>query len=141
MRKRRKIEWAIAAGLYFGSIVFAHYRIKQLLEAIGITGVNEISTFRWLYALAYFGFGILLLGTVARVFASAMPAIWRMVALVSGSLLAGLDLWLQYKLGGVTMRVETWMSALMGLAAAVLLVRLLPESLLYRWLGIERRSG
>ncbi len=137
---RSKITWTITAVGYYGLIVSAHYRLMEILKMLDASGVSEAPLFKWLYALAYLGFGIILLGAVARLHAGAGAVIWRPTMLVVGALFAALDIWLLQQWSGIPMRLEDWMAALLGLAVAAILARLLPEHLLRLWLGIERRG-
>ena len=136
---RSKITWTITAAGYYGLIVSAHYRLMEILQMLDAVSVSEAPLFKWLYALVYLGFGTILLGAVARLHAGAGPVIWRPLMLAVGALLAVLDIWLLQKWGGTPMRMDMWMAALLGLVAAAILARLLPEHLLRLWLGIERR--
>jgi hypothetical protein len=141
VRNRKPIKWIVVTGVYFGAIVFVHPRILPLIGTLNITDLSVNLWFRWSYVLSYLALGFLLLGAVSRIYVSAAFAIWRMMMLLTGSLLAALDLWLQDMFYGEPMRVQTWMTSLLGLVLAALLVRGLPESLLRRWLNLERRDS
>jgi hypothetical protein len=89
------------------------------------------------YGAAYFLLGVVLLGVVARWWVRGAPALWRPVMLSAGSLAAAGEIW--WRAGGGPALVDRWMVALLGLLAAAILVRLLPDRLKRRWLGIDRR--
>jgi hypothetical protein len=94
----------------------------------------------WVYALGYFAFGVLLLGTVARWWQGGSPALWRPFMLSVGSLAAALEIGVQAKSGLASLPVDRWMVALLGLLLAALLARLLPYRVNHLWLGLERRQ-
>jgi len=138
---RSRITWVVAAGMFYGLIVLGHARLTELLALLRVTEMAGTPRFKWAYALVYCIFGVLLMGATARLLSAAGPVLWRPTMLVAGALLAALELWLVQRLDGDSMRLETWMAALLGLALAALVARFLPDSLLRRWFGIERRGG
>jgi hypothetical protein len=91
------------------------------------------------YGVAYFLFGVALLGTVARWWVQGSPAVWRPTMLSIGALAAAGEI--GWRAGGVPVPipVEQWMTALLGLVAAALSARLLPYRIVRLWLGVERR--
>ncbi len=92
-------------------------------------------SFQWLYSLVYLVFGILLLGTVTRVLYEASPTLWRPVMLCVGAGLALAQLLLVEIAVGGSMRADMWLSAVLGLAVAAVLARVLPGAFVSRWYG------
>jgi len=103
-------------------------------------GATEAAAFSpWSYAAGYVVFGGLLLGTVARWWRSGSPALWRPFMLSVGSLAAAIEIWLHTQESLVSVPVDRWMVALLGMLVVALLARLLPRRILRVWLGLERR--
>ena len=95
-------------------------------------------TMAWVYGASYFLLGVGLLGTIARGWVRGTPALWRPLMLSIGSLVAALEIW--FHPDRITAQpVDRWMLALLGLLAAAILARLVPERLSHAWLGVERR--
>lgn len=126
-----KIAWAMAALAWYGALALAH---RVALGATGGTGLPG-----WGYALGFFVLGVLLLGAVARLWRKGSPALWRPLMLSVGSMAAAVEVALLPVAPGQH-PVDLWMTALLGLVAAALLARLLPDRLNRAWLGIDRRA-
>jgi hypothetical protein len=103
-------------------------------------GAGRSPLFLWGYGTAYFLFGVVLLGAVARWWTRGSPALWRPFMLSVGSLGAALEIVLRNgQLAGLP-PVDRWMVALVGLVAAAIAARLVPFRLTRFWLGIDRRG-
>lgn len=90
-------------------------------------------SFYCIYALAFFGLGVLLLGMVGRTFTEFGATGWRVLALCLGAGLALVHVLVGRMIMDSPLRIDMFLSALLGLALAVLLVRLLPVSVVGRW--------
>lgn len=101
-----------------------------------LVGTERSPLFAWTYATAYFVFGIVLLGAVARWWTRGSPALWRPVMLSVGSLCAALEVALRHPPGAA----DRWMVALLGLVAAALAARFIPFRFARFWLGVDRRA-
>lgn len=81
------------------------------------------------------------LGTVARVWPQLTAPMWRLVALASAASLGLVEWRVHGLLTGTTPNIDTWAAALLGVALAAMAPRLVPASVLHRWLGQDRRRG
>jgi len=114
-----------------------------LLAAFAIyvlAGPGWSPLFIWGYGTAYFLFGIVLLGAVARWWTRGSPALWRPLMLSVGSLCAAIEVGLRNSQTLGAPSVDRWMVALIGLVAAAIAARLIPFRLTRFWLGIDRRG-
>lgn len=124
--------WGISAIAAYGVIAAVDSGARTLIPA---------ELFRPLFGVLYFLSGVVLLGWLGRYAGTWGPDLWRTAALLAGAVVAALEVWLAGRWRGEAGSLDDWMAALLGLAAAVLLPRLLPERWLQRWLGMERRRG
>ena len=125
--------WLGIVALYYGALIGAQVWAPGLFLW---TPVNAgIPSFQWIYALAFFGLGALLLGIVGRTFPGLGPTSWRPLALLLGAGLALVHLWVGRVTTGSLLSIDLFLSALLGLALAVLLARVLPASVVGRWQG------
>lgn len=94
----------------------------------------------WVYGAAYGLLGVALLGMISHWWVHGSPALWRPLMLGLGSLAATGEIW--WRVGsqaGVTLQLDRWMVALLGLLAAGILARFAPNRLAHLWFGVERR--
>lgn len=94
--------------------------------------------FEWFYSLVWFVFGMLLLGTVTRLLREASPTLWRPVMLCVGAGLALAQRWIIEITVGTPISADTWLAAVLGLAVAAVLARVLPGPFLSRWYGVKK---
>lgn len=125
--------WLGIGVLYYGALVGAQVGAPGLFLWAPLSG--GISSFHWIYALAFFGLGVLMLGIVGRTFTGLGPTSWRPLTLCLGAGLALVHLWIGGLTTGSRLSIDMFMSALLGLALAALLARLLPASIVARWQG------
>ncbi|MDH3670577.1 MAG: hypothetical protein OES46_05365 [Gammaproteobacteria bacterium] len=125
--------WLGIVVLYYGALIGAQVAAPGLFLWTPVNG--GISSFHWIYVLAFFGLGVLLLGIVGRTFAGLGPISWRVLALCLGAGLALVHLSVGRVTTGSPLSIDMFMSALLGLALAVLSARLLPASMVQRWQG------
>lgn len=115
-----------------------------VVYGVQLTGVARIiESPGWqqtVYSATYFTLGVILLGAVARWWALGTSTLWRPVMLGLGALAAVLEIRLWPEAGSQA-PVERWMLALVGLLAAAILVRLVPEPMKRAWLGLDRRQN
>ena len=95
--------------------------------------------FPWVYGIAYFLFGVVLLGTVARWWTRGSPALWRPFMLSVGSLCAALEIGLRNAADTAPSAVDRWMVALLGLLVAAIAARWVPDRVTRLWFGVDRR--
>lgn len=124
--------WFGIAALYYGALIAAQMQLPGLFLSTPILG---IPSFQWIYALAFFGLGLLLVGIVGRTFIGLDSASSRTLALVLGAGLVLVHLWVGHVMTGSGLSIDMFLSALLGLALAVLLTRALPASVAGRWQG------
>jgi hypothetical protein len=134
---RSRNIWIAAALLYFASMQVLLYQAAVWERAGEGWPPFVIKTG---YALIHGGFGVVLLGAIARLAPRAGAGLWRPWMLIGGTLLMMAGMWLQSRISGPPMTLDLGMAGLLGLAVAALLPRLLPEAVARRWLGMERRG-
>ncbi len=127
--------WSAATIACFGIVHVALYLIVPRQASAPTYGIKLH------YALVHVPFGVLLLGALARLLPASGPNAWRSLTLAIGLPAATAGLWWQQQAGGARLRLDLVAATLLGLAVAALLPRLLPESVVRRWLGIERRGA
>lgn len=125
-----RLVWTVAAVALYGLLLLVSGRFGGAADAASFSP--------WPYAAGYAVFGGLLLGAVARWWQGGSPALWRPFMLSVGSLAAAIEIATHGKIG-VSLPVDRWMVALLGLLAVALLARLLPGRVIRLWLGLERR--
>ncbi len=125
--------WFGVAVLYYGALIAAPMQLPGLFLSTAID--LGIPAFHWIYALAFFGLGLLLVAIVGRTFIGLDGASSRTLALVLGAGLALVHLWVGHVTTGSRLSIDMFLSALLGLALVVLLTRALPASLARRWQG------
>jgi len=120
----QRLAWTTAA-LLTGGLIF-------LLA--GPIGQAPAST--WLYGAAYFVFGVLLLGAVARWWKRGSPVLWRPAMLSIGALCAAIEV----SSRGQSAPVDRWMVALLGLLVAAIVARFMTFRVARFWFGLDRRA-
>lgn len=133
---RSKVLWLVMTVCYYVAMLVAESEMPRLLHAS--SGASWVRSFHWSYALVFAGLGVLLQGTVTRLFNQFTPTLWRPLMLCFGAALALLQLWVVEIATGIPMSVDRWMSAILGLAIIAVLARALPESVVLRWYGVHR---
>lgn len=128
-----RMLWVLTALVWYTVIWLAHR------AALGEVVAVSDTAFRWVYGTVFFVFGVVLLGAVSRWWRAGSPALWRPAMLSLGSLAAAAEL-VSLAQPGTELALDLWMTALLGLIAAAILARVLPEHLNRAWLGIERRE-
>jgi len=120
-------------------------RILWMLASIVLYGVilvgskNLATGAVWIHGVAYFVFGICLLGAIARWWRAGSPVLWRPLMLGLGGFLAAGEIgWRAGSLTGPA--AEQWMAGLLGLLVVALMARLMPAQINRRWLGMDRRE-
>lgn len=128
------LRWTITAAFLWCALLGWH--------GIGATrlGGESVAVFRAVYGFGYFAFGVAMLGAVSRLWPQAGAALWRPVMLASAASLALAQVWLVQVTRAAPLNLDTWMAAVLGLAVAALVPRLLPNAWLRLWLGTDRRS-
>lgn len=124
-----KTLWLGLGVLYYGALIGAQVGAPGLLLE---TVSGGESYFHGIYALGFFGLGVLLVGIASRTFTGLGPTSWRPLALGLGAGLALVHLWVG-RVTGSPLSMDMFMSALLGLALAVLLARVLPASMAGGW--------
>ena len=119
-----QLLWLLATCAVFVAILMFPMRVGPAMAGV--------------YAASYFVLGVGLLGTIARGGVRRTPVLWRPLMLSIGSLAAVLEIW--FHPDQITAQpLDRWMLALLGLLAAAILARLVPERLGHAWLGVDRR--
>ncbi len=104
-----------------------------------LAGRGRWPMFPWFYGVAYFLFGVVLLGAVARWWTRGSPALWRPFMLSVGSLCAALEIGLRGVPDMLLPAVDRWMVALLGLLAVAIAARFVPDRIARLWFGVDRR--
>ncbi|MDH4133303.1 MAG: hypothetical protein OEV31_00805 [Gammaproteobacteria bacterium] len=126
----RRIIWTVAA-------TGGYLMLVTLPEPAG-TGWSFAS---WVYGAAYGLLGVALLGMISHWWVRGSPALWRPLMLGAGSLAAAGELWWRAGTPTVmTLPLDQWMVALLGLLAAGILARFAPDRVAHLWFGVERRQ-
>ncbi len=131
-----KALWIVMTVCYYAAAVVMESDTPSLFRTP--PGASWLRSFHWPYALVFAGLGVLLQGTIVRLFSQLTPTLWRPLMLCLGAALALLQLWIVEIATGIPMSVDRWMSAILGLAAIAVLARVLPEAMVLRWYGTER---
>lgn len=76
-----------------------------------------------------------LLGFLARQFPQAGSLIWRPVMIFIGAAMAAAEVSAWSRQLQLPFSTDQWMTALIGLAGVAIVARMLPQSILSRWLG------
>ena len=90
----------------------------------------------WVWAGEYALWAAITLGAMARLFPVLTPYGWRPVTILLGAILSGLEIFI----GAGTstkVRVDEWMTALIGIAVVAILARVLPAAITRFWFGQE----
>ncbi|MHB8428163.1 MAG: hypothetical protein ACYDGU_10450, partial [Acidiferrobacterales bacterium] len=124
--------WFLATAAVYGALLAG--RIPSFPFRSGGAGAMEEVV---ACAGAYLFLGVLLIGSIARGLCRVNPVLWRPLALLAGVVLAVL----QGVSGASDSRAagSMTMAAVLGLALAALLGRLVPEAVVRTGLGVERR--
>lgn len=87
------------------------------------------------YGAGFALFAVFVLGALARFRVTAYPAFWRLLMLLTGAVVAALEVVAHGY--GKAWFFPLWAAALIGVAAVSILARLLPRRILAAWLGGE----
>jgi hypothetical protein len=129
--------WIAAGAVIYTLIVCGHAAVLYVEGAWAQTA----PLFQIVYGAFYFTLEIALLGAVARAWPGAGTWLWRPVTLATATLLGVLEAWLLAAVFRVSLQRQVWATALLGVALAAMLPRLVPQAWLRRWLAQDRRRG
>lgn len=121
--------WLWGAALTYAMALLGHAWVATAIERVALRRGFDIAV-----ALVW---GVFLLGAIARRQPGWPAPYWRLSLLGIGLALAASGLWLVH--GRLT--VDDLAAALLGLAIAAFLPRVLPERVVWRWLGQDRRRS
>jgi len=126
--------WGGASLLWLAAIAGHRHLPSGLLAPLAETGrAGPIGA----YALL----GLLGAGTLARLLPDWPRPLWGSLTLVLGALLAALDELQQLVIPGQRAALEDWLTAVLGLALAVILARIARGRLASAWLGPTPAEG
>jgi xanthine/uracil permease len=117
-------RWAIVAVLIYVGIVFSNDYLP-----VTPTGL-------WLRAGEYALWATVTLGAIARFYPILTPYGWRPVTIFIGAVLSGLEIFVGSGPAN-KVRVDEWMTALIGIAVITILARVLPAVITRIWFGQE----
>ncbi len=100
----------------------------------------RFNTYQWVLAAEYAVWATAALGTTARFWPAGNPHYWRPVTIFLGAILSAADFFSASGLAG-QMRIDAWMTALIGIAAVTIVARFVPRSLALFWYGQETGNG
>jgi len=120
--------WALSAALcYLGVAVFG--RLYPLLSGT-----------LWWGAAAYALWAALALGAIARRWPRWSAYGWRPATILLGALLSALAIFLDNPAPS-RLLIDSWMTALIGIATVTIVARFVPASIAKRWFGQEPHRG
>ncbi len=126
--------WGGASLLWLAAIAGHRHLPSWLLVPLAETGrMGPIGA----YALL----GILGAGALARLLPDWPRPLWGSLTLVLGALLAALDEIQQFVIPGHQAQLEDWLTAVLGLALAVIVARIARGRLASAWLGATPAEG
>ena len=117
-------RWALMALCVYVLIVVSNRQLPVDAQTI------------WLRAAEYALWAALALGAIARFAPALSPYGWRPVTIFLGAALSGLDVFVGTGPVG-NVRIDAWMTALMGIAVVTILARVLPSTMTRFWFGQE----
>ncbi|MHB1202769.1 MAG: hypothetical protein ACYCZC_06445 [Acidithiobacillus sp.] len=121
--------WAAAASILYIAIWIGNGRIAVDAQTI------------WLRAGEYALWTALALGAIARRWPAMTPYGWRPLAILSGAVLSGLEIFLRAGPLDNKARIDAWMTALIGIAIVAILARVIPAALRRSWFGQEGKTN
>lgn len=134
LRETSAKAWGGATLLWLAVIAGHRHLPSGLLAPLADTGrVGPIGA----YALL----GILGTGALARLLPTWPRPLWGSLTLVLGALLAALDELQQFVIPGQQAALGDWLTAVLGLALAVILARIAWGRLAAAWLGFSPPEG
>jgi hypothetical protein len=119
--------WLFGAALSYATALLGHAWLVTALQPIALRRAFDTAA-----ALVW---GAVLLGVIARRQPAWPAAYWRLSLLGVGLALAVLGLWLVHR----RLALDDLAATLLGLAIAAILPRVLPDRIVWRWLGQDRR--
>lgn len=94
--------------------------------------------FLWVRAGEYGLLGAILLGGISRLLPGSGPYVWRPLMIVIGAVLSGLEVFLRTQaFPQQAVRIDAWMTALIGLAVVAIVARVAPGRVRALWYGEE----
>ncbi|MHB1735732.1 MAG: hypothetical protein ACYCQM_04060 [Acidithiobacillus sp.] len=117
-------RWAIMAACIYMAILVSN-RYLSVNPQMG-----------WVRAGEYALWAAITLGAIARFFPALTPYGWRPVTIFLGALLSGLEIFIGAG-PDTKVRVDEWMTALIGIAVVTILARFLPAAITRFWFGQE----
>ena len=120
--------WLWAAALSYAVALLGHTWIGAKPQHLALRRTFDIA--------AASVWGVFLLGAIARWRLGWSAPYWRLSLLGAGLALAAFGLWLVHR----RLTLDDLAAALLGLAIAAILPRVLPAEIVWRWLGRDRRG-
>jgi len=117
-------RWAVVAVCIYMAILVSNRYIPVNPQMI------------WVRAGEYALWAAITLGAIARFFPALTPYGWRPVTIFLGAILSGLEIFIGAG-PGTKVRVDEWMTALIGIAGVAILARVLPAAITRLWFGQE----
>ena len=117
-------RWAVVAVCIYMAILVSNRYIPVNPQMI------------WVRAGEYALWAALTLGAIARFFPALTPYGWRPVTIFLGAILSGLEIFIGAG-PDTKVRVDEWMTALIGIAVVAILARVLPAAITRLWFGQE----
>jgi hypothetical protein len=117
--------WLAGATLLYATVLLGHAWLGAA-PAGWRRGFDIAAALLW---------GVFLLGAIARLRPAWPAPLWRLALLGLGLVLAAPGLWLVQG----RLLLDDLVAVLLGLALAAILPRVLPDPILWHWLGQDRR--
>ena len=125
------VKW-LGFMLFFLVLLFAwhHWSMAR--------GLLALAAAQGSYAAGFALCAVFLLGFLARLRVTRLPAVWRMLTVLLGAGLAALEIILHNYPG--TLFLALWAAAVIGVSVVSVTARYLPSSILNLWLGCDSQG-
>ncbi|MEY2342452.1 hypothetical protein AB4090_10130 [Acidithiobacillus sp. IBUN Pt1247-S3] len=115
-------------------IIYAAYLLQHFMNIL------QLPAWHWGPAVAYAFWAALALGAIARSWPTLTPYAWRPLVIFLGAILSGIDVFTGPGPASAQ-RIDTWMTALIGIALVSILARFVPTTWSKLWFGQEVKPG
>ncbi|MDD3760984.1 MAG: hypothetical protein PHO57_09170 [Acidithiobacillus sp.] len=122
-------RWWLPAGILYAAFLLQHF-----------FSILQLPAWHWGLAIAYALWAALALGAIARSWPKLTPYGWRPLVIFLGAILSAIDIFTGPGPASAQ-RIDTWMTALIGIAIVSILARFTPRKWSKLWFGQEVQPG